>query len=76
MSEFSTHASCTVTRRFANENPGSYQPVDMSTGATVLNTVKGGSTVPMKLRLQATQANTNERTDVGAVKSFSATPYA
>jgi hypothetical protein len=39
--------------------------------------VKGGSTVPMKFNVyQSTQANTNERTDVGAVKTFSATPYA
>jgi hypothetical protein len=55
---------------------GYYQPVDMSTGATVYNTVKGGSTVPLKFNIfQSTQANTNERTDVGAVKAFSATPY-
>jgi hypothetical protein len=55
---------------------GFYQPVDMSTGATVYNTVKGGSTVPLKFNIyQSTQANTNERTDVGAVKSFTATPY-
>jgi hypothetical protein len=55
---------------------GFYQPVDMSTGGLVYNTVKGGSTVPLKFNIyQATQANTNERTDVAAVKSFSATPY-
>ena len=55
---------------------GFYQPVDMNTGGMVYNTVKGGSTVPMKFNIyQSTQANTNERTDVGAVKSFSATPY-
>ena len=55
---------------------GFYQPVDMNAGGMVYNTVKGGSTVPMKFNIyQSTQANTNERTDVGAVKSFSASPY-
>ena len=55
---------------------GFYQPVDMSAGGMVYNTVKGGSTVQMKFNIyQSTQANTNERTDVGAVKSFTATPY-
>ncbi len=55
---------------------GFYQPVDMSTGGLVYNTVKGGSTVPLKFNIfQATQPNTNERTDVAAVKSFSATPF-
>ena len=55
---------------------GFYQPVDMSTGGLVYNTVKGGSTVPLKFDIfQATQPNTNERTDVAAVKSFSATPF-
>jgi hypothetical protein len=55
---------------------GYYQPVDMSTGALVFNTVKGGSTVPMKFNIyQSTQANANERTDVGAVKAFTASPY-
>ena len=56
---------------------GFYQPVDMSTGGLVYNTVKGGSTVPLKFNIyQATQPNMNERTEVrGAVKSFSATPY-
>lgn len=55
---------------------GFYQPVDMSTGGMVYNTVKGGSTVPLKFNIyQSTQANTNERTDVGAVKAFTATPY-
>ena len=55
---------------------GFYQPVDMSAGGLVYNTVKGGSTVPLKFNIyQATQAGTNERTDVAAVRSFSATPY-
>jgi hypothetical protein len=55
---------------------GYYQPVDMSTGALVFNTVKGGSTVPLKFNIyQSAQANANERTDVGAVKAFTASPY-
>ena len=55
---------------------GFYQPVDMNVGGMVFNSVKGGSTVPMKFNVyQSTQANTNERTDVGAIKSFSAVPY-
>ncbi|HEY2895852.1 MAG TPA: PxKF domain-containing protein, partial [Gemmatimonadaceae bacterium] len=55
---------------------GFYQPVDMNAGGMIYNTVKGGSTVPMKFNIyQSTQANTNERTDVGAVKSFTASPY-
>lgn len=50
---------------------GYYQPVDMSAGGLVYNTVKGGSTVPLKFNVyQATSAGTNERTDVGAIKSF------
>jgi hypothetical protein len=56
---------------------GFYQPVDMNAGGMVYNTVKGGSTVPMKFNIyQSTQANANERTDVGAVKSFTASPFA
>jgi len=55
---------------------GYYQPVDMSTGGTIYNTVKGGSTVPLKFNIfQSNQANTNERTDVAAVKAFTATPF-
>jgi hypothetical protein len=55
---------------------GYYQPVDMSTGGMIYNSVKGGSTVPLKFNIfQSNQANTNERTDVGAVKAFTATPY-
>jgi hypothetical protein len=55
---------------------GFYQPVDMSTGALVWNTVKGGSTVPLKFSIyQATTADpTKERTDVAAVLSFTVTP--
>jgi hypothetical protein len=56
---------------------GYYQPVDMSTGGLIYNTVKGGSTVPLKFNVyQASQSNANERTDVGAVKAFTATPAA
>jgi hypothetical protein len=55
---------------------GFYQPVDMSTGGLVWNTVKGGSTVPLKFNIyQATTADpTKERTDVGAIQSFTVTP--
>ena len=49
---------------------GFYQPVDMSGGALVWNTVKGGSTVPLKFEVFS--GNT-ERTDVGAIKSFTQT---
>ena len=46
---------------------GFYQPVDMSAGGMVWNTVKGGSTVPLKFEIFVGSV---ERTDVGAVKSF------
>jgi hypothetical protein len=51
---------------------GFYQPVDMSTGGLVWNTVKAGSTVPLKFNVyQATTADpTKERTDVGTIESF------
>jgi hypothetical protein len=45
---------------------GFYQPVDMSTTTAVYNTVKNGSTVPLKFELFA---GTTELTDVAAVKS-------
>ena len=44
---------------------GFYQPVDM--GSTVLNTVKGGSTVPLKFEVFA---GSTELTSTSAVKSF------
>jgi hypothetical protein len=47
---------------------GFYQPVTM--GDWVYNTVKGGSTVPLKFNVYQGAANTNERTDLGAVKPF------
>ncbi|WP_020145811.1 PxKF domain-containing protein, partial [Terracoccus sp. 273MFTsu3.1] len=46
---------------------GFYQPVDM--GSTVLNTVKAGSTVPLKFELFS---GSTELTSVSAVKSFGA----
>jgi hypothetical protein len=47
---------------------GFYQPVDMPSSATIIwNTVKGGSTVPLKFEIFA---GSTERTDVGSVKSF------
>jgi hypothetical protein len=45
---------------------GFYQPVDMG---SVLNTVKGGSTVPLKFNINA---GSTEIKDVSAVKSFAA----
>jgi hypothetical protein len=45
---------------------GFYQPVDMN---NVLNTVKAGSTVPLKFNVFA---GSNELTDVSYIKSFSA----
>jgi hypothetical protein len=56
---------------------GFYQPVDMSTGAMMWNTVKGGSTVPLKFNVyQATSVDvTKERTDVAAIQQpFTVTP--
>jgi hypothetical protein len=57
----------TVSRTYtvlAWDAKGFYAPVDMG---GVLNTVKGGSTVPLKFELFA---GTSELTDVAAVKSF------
>jgi hypothetical protein len=48
---------------------GFYQPVDMSAGGNVWNTVRGGYTVPLKFEVFA---GTNEKTNVAAVKSFTA----
>jgi hypothetical protein len=54
---------------------GFYQPVDMPVEgggySIVWNTVKGGSTVPLKFEVFV---GTNERTDVAAILSFTATP--
>jgi hypothetical protein len=46
---------------------GFYQPVDMPAGGMVLNSIKGGQTVPLKFEVFVGSV---ERTDVGAVKSF------
>jgi hypothetical protein len=46
---------------------GFYQPVDMSTTVVVWNTVKGGSTVPLKFNLRA---GTTEKTSVSDISSF------
>lgn len=49
---------------------GFFQPVDMSSGSTaVLNTVKGGSTVPLKFRIFA---GATEQTSTTAVLSIMA----
>ena len=50
---------------------GYYQPVDMSTGGMVWNTIKGGQTVPLKFQIFVGSV---ERVDVGAIKAFTATP--
>jgi hypothetical protein len=47
---------------------GFYQPVNMT--PNVFNTVKGGSTVPLKFNIYQGTLGTNERTDVTAVKVF------
>ena len=53
---------------------GFYQPVDMSTGTTLIyNTVKNGSTVPLKFEVFA---GPTELTDVSAVKSLTYAPTA
>jgi len=63
-----TSANLTIT---AWTLAGYFQPVDMSTGGLVWNTIKGGQTVPLKFQIFAGAV---ERTDVGAVKAFTATP--
>jgi hypothetical protein len=52
---------------------GFYQPITPYAGATVIwNTIKGGSTVPVKFNIYA---GTVQRTDVGAVVGQSITLY-
>ena len=46
---------------------GFFQPVDMPTGGMVLNSIKGGQTVPLKFQVFAGGI---EQIDVSAVKSF------
>jgi hypothetical protein len=48
---------------------GFYQPVTMSTGAIVYNTIKGGSTVPLKFNIYAGVGGA-EQTNTSAVQSF------
>jgi hypothetical protein len=49
---------------------GFYSPVDMSTAAgTVINTIKGGQTVPLKFEVFA---GSNELTSTSAIKGFAA----
>jgi hypothetical protein len=51
---------------------GYFQPVDMTTGSTIIwNTVKGGSTVPLKFKIFAGAV---EKTTVAAVSGFSLVP--
>jgi len=52
---------------------GFYQPVDMN---GVLNTVKGGSTVPLKFEIFAGPVGTNELTSTSSVFSFTQTKIA
>ena len=56
---------------------GFYAPVDMTIGSLMWNTVKGGSTVPLKFNVyqSAVVDPTKERTDVGAIQQpFTVTP--
>ena len=62
----SASASYTVSAWTLN---GFYQPVDMG---NILNTVKNGSTVPLKFEISA---GSTELTDTANVKSISATQY-
>ena len=64
--QFVTFINATLTIR-AWTLSGFYQPVDMSINGTVWNTVKNGSTVPLKFEVFAGSV---EQTDVGAVKAF------
>jgi hypothetical protein len=65
-------ASGTVVDRIRHwTTAGFYQPVDMSGSNIVWNTIKGGSTVPLKFNLYAGSAN---RTSVGDVSGFAFAP--
>lgn len=50
---------------------GFYQPVDMN---GVWNTVKGGSTIPLKFNVYAGPLGQNEQIDVSAIQSFTVSP--
>ena len=53
---------------------GFYQPVAMTTGAaTVYNTIKGGSTVPLKFNVYEAQGGT-ERTSTADINGFTVNP--
>jgi hypothetical protein len=52
---------------------GFYQPVDMPSPSIVWNTVKNGSTVPLKFNVMV---GGEQRTDVGAVRSFASYSFA
>jgi len=63
----------TVIDRIRNwTTSGFYQPVDMSTPTTIIwNTIKGGSTVPLKFNLYA---GTQQKTSVLDVQGFAIAP--
>ena len=62
------HASGTVADKIRHwTTSGFYQPVDMSGAQLVWNTIKGGSTVPLKFNLFA---GAEKKTSVGDVKGF------
>ncbi len=46
---------------------GFYQPVDMG---TIVNTIKGGSTVPLKFEIFAGALGQNEQSNIAAVQSI------
>jgi hypothetical protein len=62
-----THTTTASASILAWTLAGFYQPVDMSTGGLVLNSIKGGQTVPLKFDVFVGGV---ERTDVASVKSF------
>jgi YDG domain/Bacterial Ig-like domain (group 3) len=62
-----THTATTTASILAWTLAGFYQPVDMPTGSMVWNTVKGGSTVPLKFEVFIGSA---EQTNTNVVKNF------
>jgi len=52
---------------------GFYPPVDMPGETGVVNTIRGGSTVPLKFNIYDPNNNNQEITDVAVVKDFRAT---
>jgi hypothetical protein len=65
-----THTASTTASILAWTLAGFYQPVDMPTGGMVWNTVKGGSTVPLKFEVFI---GSTEQTSTGMVKNFQVT---